>query len=80
MFSEEHEPEFDVYDEDAQEETQISETEEENEIDVVGLNPSDFGSSDEEDSATKNLVWFLPITGEVEPTEDTIFYKPHASS
>jgi hypothetical protein len=59
---------------------QISEIEEENEIDVVGLNSSDFGSSDEEDGASKNLVWFLPITAEVEPADDPIFYKPHASS
>jgi len=77
---EERELEFDVYDEDADEEVQISEAEEDNEIDVVGLQPSDFGSSDDEDTGAKDQVWFLPITSEVETPEDMIFYKPHASS
>lgn len=77
---EEREIEFDIFDEDDNEnQIQIMEAEEETEIDVVGLNPSDFGSSDEEEEI-KDLVWFLPITTEVESTEEPIFYKPHTST
>lgn len=78
---EEREMEFDIFDEDINEEVQISEIEEETDIDVVGLHASDFGSSDDEDANVKDLIWFLPITTEVvESNEDAIFYKPHASS
>lgn len=82
MFSDENEVEFDVFDEDLQmdDNAGLEADEEENEIDVVGLNASDFGSSDEDDGTTKNLVWFLPITSEMEAADDPIFYKPHASS
>ncbi|KAI6196669.1 hypothetical protein M3Y94_01136400 [Aphelenchoides besseyi] len=76
---EEREFEFDVRDQDAEEEVRVSEEVEEELIDVVGLQSHDLGSSDEEDANIKDLVWFLPITTEVEGADEPIVYEPHAA-
>ncbi|KAI6242991.1 WD domain, G-beta repeat protein [Aphelenchoides fujianensis] len=75
---EEREHEFDVHDQDADtEEIQAAGAHEEDEIDVVGLQPQDLGSSDEEDQNVKDLVWFLPVNAEAtENPEEQIMYQP----